>query len=81
MVQRVLVTEDTILEAIEDFARRVEDYEIPSDGLVLTYEDIAYGQSLGRTAKFPGIPLPLNGRTSCGRLHCGRLSGVPAGPA
>ncbi len=53
VVQRVLVTEETILEAIEDFARRVEEYEIPSDGLVLTYEDIAYGQSLGRTAKFP----------------------------
>ena len=31
----------------------MEHYEIPSDGLVLTYEDIAYGQSLGRTAKFP----------------------------
>jgi len=53
VVQRVMVTEDTILEAIEDFAHRVENYEIPSDGLVLTYENIAYGQSLGRTAKFP----------------------------
>ncbi|MDE5892936.1 MAG: NAD-dependent DNA ligase LigA, partial [Acetatifactor sp.] len=53
VVQRSMVTEDTILEAIEDFARRVETYEIPSDGLVLTYEDIAFGQSLGRTAKFP----------------------------
>lgn len=53
VVQRVLVTEDTILDAIEDYARRVESYEIPSDGLVLTFEDIAFGQSLGRTAKFP----------------------------
>lgn len=53
VVQRVLVTEDTILDAVEDYARRVESYEIPSDGLVLTYEDIAFGQSLGRTAKFP----------------------------
>lgn len=53
VVQRVKVTEDNILEAVEDFARRVENYEIPSDGLVLTFEDIAYGQSLGRTAKFP----------------------------
>lgn len=52
-VQRVMVTEDTILDAVEDFAHRIENYEIPSDGLVLTYEDIAYGQSLGRTAKFP----------------------------
>lgn len=53
VVQRVTVTEDTILEAVEDYAGRVESYQIPSDGLVLTYEDIAFGQSLGRTAKFP----------------------------
>ncbi|MBO4982351.1 MAG: NAD-dependent DNA ligase LigA [Lachnospiraceae bacterium] len=53
VVEHQLVTEDTILSAIEGFAEKVEHYEIPSDGLVLTYEDIAYGQSLGRTAKFP----------------------------
>lgn len=47
------VTPDNILETIEDFEKRIETYDIPSDGLVLTYEDIAYGQSLGRTAKFP----------------------------
>ena len=52
-VQRIPVTPDTILEAVEEFARRIRTYEIPSDGLVLTYEDVAYGQSLGRTAKFP----------------------------
>ncbi len=32
---------------------KIEHYDIPSDGLVLTYESISYGQSLGRTAKFP----------------------------
>ena len=53
VVEHQTVTEDTILSAIEDFAQRIETYDIPSDGLVLTYEDIAYGQSLGRTAKFP----------------------------
>ena len=47
------VTEETILEAIEALEREIETYDVPSDGLVLTYEDIAYGQSLGRTAKFP----------------------------
>ena len=47
------VTEGTILEAIDRFEKKIETYDIPSDGLVLTYEDIAYGQSLGRTAKFP----------------------------
>uniref|UniRef100_UPI0040577319 helix-hairpin-helix domain-containing protein n=1 Tax=Acetatifactor sp. TaxID=1872090 RepID=UPI0040577319 len=53
VVQHVTVTEDTILNAVEDFEKKIETYDIPSDGLVLSYEDIAYGQSLGRTAKFP----------------------------
>ncbi len=53
VVEHVKVTEDNILEAIETFEKKIETYDIPSDGLVLTYEDIAYGQSLGRTAKFP----------------------------
>ncbi len=47
------VTAEDILDRIEYFAGAVKDYDIPSDGLVLTYEDIAYGRSLGRTAKFP----------------------------
>ena len=53
VVEHCLVTEETILQTIEEFERKVETYDIPSDGLVLTYEDIAYGQSLGSTAKFP----------------------------
>ncbi len=53
VVEHYLVDSDNILERIEYFAEKIEDYDIPSDGLVLTYEDIAYGRSLGRTAKFP----------------------------
>lgn len=53
VVERKLVTEDNILAAIDYFAEKIKTYDIPSDGLVLTYDDIAYGQSLGRTAKFP----------------------------
>jgi len=53
MVESVEVTAETIADAIAEFARKVEDYNIPSDGLVLLYDDIAYGASLGRTAKFP----------------------------
>ncbi|MCM1185411.1 MAG: NAD-dependent DNA ligase LigA [Lachnoclostridium sp.] len=53
VVEHYLVTEDTILGTIEQFEKKIETYDIPSDGLVLTYDDIAYGQSLGRTAKFP----------------------------
>ena len=47
------VDPDTIIDEIEYFESRIQTYDIPSDGLVLTYNDIAYGQSLGRTAKFP----------------------------
>ncbi len=53
VVEHYLVTEETILDTIELFSEKIKSYDIPSDGLVLTYEDIAYGQSLGRTAKFP----------------------------
>ena len=53
VVDYKMVTEDTILDAISYFEKSIPDYDIPSDGLVLTYEDIAYGKSLGRTAKFP----------------------------
>lgn len=53
VVEHYAVTEDNILDTIELFEKKIEDYDIPSDGLVLTYENIAYGQSLGRTAKFP----------------------------
>ncbi|MEZ3428072.1 MAG: NAD-dependent DNA ligase LigA [Lachnospiraceae bacterium] len=53
VVEHVLVKPETIQEAIAAFEKKVESYDVPSDGLVLSYDDIAYGQSLGRTAKFP----------------------------
>lgn len=53
VVERKMVTPDTILSAISEFENKIPAYDVPSDGLVLTYEDIAYGKSMGRTAKFP----------------------------
>lgn len=47
------VTPETILERVGYYEKKIEHYDIPSDGLVLIYEDIAYGESLGMTAKFP----------------------------
>ena len=47
------VTKNTVAEAVQNFAERIEQNDVPSDGLVLIYDDIAYGRSLGRTAKFP----------------------------
>ena len=48
-----VVDESNMAEAVGHFAKEVEKNDFPSDGLVLTYDDIAYGESLGRTAKFP----------------------------
>ena len=53
VVENVLVTPDTVESAVGDFAAKIESNDFPSDGLVLIYDDIAYGRSLGRTAKFP----------------------------
>lgn len=53
VVEHKKVTKETVAEAVAYFAKEIEHYDIPSDGLVLTFEDIAYGESLGRTAKFP----------------------------
>ncbi len=47
------VTSNSMLEAVQEFAEELETNNLPSDGLVLTFDDIAYGESLGRTAKFP----------------------------
>ncbi len=52
-VEYVRVTADSLDGAVADFAAKIEYNDIPSDGLVLLYDDIAYGESLGRTAKFP----------------------------
>lgn len=53
VVEHYLVTEENILEIVELFEKKIESYDVPSDGLVLSYDNTAYGRSLGRTAKFP----------------------------
>ncbi len=53
IVAYVKVNTDSIVAAVSDYEERVQTYEVPSDGLVLIYDDIAYGRSLGRTSKFP----------------------------
>lgn len=52
-VEYKVVTGKNMADAVEKFAEEVKNYEYPSDGLVLQYDDIEYGLSLGRTAKFP----------------------------
>ena len=49
----VRVTPDNVADKVGEFEARIAQNDIPSDGLVLTLDDIAYGESLGTTAKFP----------------------------
>lgn len=53
VVEYRLASAEQVEETVDYFAEKIRHYDVPSDGLVVTYDDIAYGQSLGRTAKFP----------------------------
>ena len=52
VVEYKKVTGAGIPKAVQEFSEAIVHNDFPSDGLVSTYEDIAYGQSLGRTAKY-----------------------------
>ena len=52
-VEYVRVTPDDVVEKVGLFEEKITGNDVPSDGLVLTLDDIAYGESLGTTAKFP----------------------------
>lgn len=53
VVYHRIVTADTIAGEVRFFSDSIAHNDFPSDGLVLSYNDVAYGKSLGRTAKFP----------------------------
>ncbi len=53
VVEHRTVTAETLPKAVADFEAKIAENPIPSDGLVLSYDDIEYGRSLGETAKFP----------------------------
>lgn len=53
MVPYKRVNAENIADKVAEYAKEIETFDIPSDGLVLIYDDIRYGESLGRTAKFP----------------------------
>ena len=53
VVEYRIVTSENLEEAVQYFSEAVERNDFPSDGLVAIYDDIAYGDSLGSTSKFP----------------------------
>ena len=64
------VNGQNVAEKVAEYAKEIETFDIPSDGLVLIYEDMKYGESLGRTAKFPrnGIAFKWKDETARTRL-------------
>ncbi len=53
VVEHHMADRETIEEEVIKFSEKIASNDFPSDGLVIVYDDIAYGQSLGRTSKFP----------------------------
>lgn len=53
VVEHMLVEPSTVVSSIEEFSKKIKNMDIPTDGLVLTFEDREYGRSLGKTSKFP----------------------------
>lgn len=52
-VERKEVNKDNIIDTVLEYKEKIKSYDIPSDGLVLTFDDTKYGLSLGMTAKYP----------------------------
>lgn len=53
IVESKIVTKENVVDAVKEFSDMIEKNDFPSDGLVLTMDDIEYSKALGRTAKFP----------------------------
>ena len=53
VVEHVMVSAENVAEEVENFRNHIEENDIASDGLVMTFDSISYSQSLGRTSKFP----------------------------
>lgn len=53
VVERKIVDKNNLADAVLYFSEAIKENDFPSDGLVLTFDDIKYGKSLGVTAKFP----------------------------
>ena len=62
VVHYEMVDHDNLLETIDKYEKAIPDFHVPSDGLVLTLEDLKYAETLGTTAKFPRDSLAFKWR-------------------
>ncbi len=72
------VTKDTILDKIAYFENSISSNDIPSDGLVLAYNDLVYSASLGRTAKFPRDSIAFKWADETAQTHLIRIEWSPS---
>lgn len=79
VVEYKKVDATNLASTVKWFSDKITSNNHPSDGLVLIYEDIAYGNSLGHTAKFPRIQSHLSGQMKLQKQNCLKLNGVHQG--
>lgn len=53
VVEHFIVDKESVADKVDYFRKKIGTYDVPSDGLVLSLEDLEYSKSLGTTAKFP----------------------------
>jgi len=53
VAEHVLVTRETVADMVQDFKSRIPANDFASDGLVLSFDSLAYSNALGATSKFP----------------------------
>lgn len=78
VVEHRTVTAETLPEMVAWYAEKIETNDYPSDGLVLLMDDIAYGQSLGRTAKFPRDSMAFKWKDEIGITHLKYIEWSPS---
>lgn len=78
VVEHKVVTGDTVPETVEWFSKHIQTNDIPSDGLVVVYDDIAYGQSLGTTAKFPRDSFAFKWKDEIRNTHLREIEWSPS---
>lgn len=72
------VNRDNIAGAVAEFSKEIQEFDVPSDGLVLTYEDIAYGAGLGATAKFPRHSIAFKWQDETEHTHLREIEWSPS---
>ena len=74
VVEHQVVTAENMQETVQWFAGKIQANDFPSDGLVLLYDDIAYGDSLARTAKFPRNSIAFKWQDETEKTHLLEMS-------